>query len=98
MATPTISTLLSEIHALKKEIAWITRHLSGTRPDDRLVGTAEAARLLGVGRSTLTQMARDGKISCIRESDGKTASYRFSYNYIQSYISDRFPPLKTRLS
>lgn len=45
--------------------------------DGDLIGAAEAQRMLGVSRSTVTRMAQDGRLTPIYTGPGQTGAYVF---------------------
>lgn len=53
--------------------------LSGMSDEDRQIGTAEAAAMLGVSRETLTRWVKTGKIAARQKLPGRTGAYLFSY-------------------
>lgn len=57
--------------------------------EDRLIGVAEAARMLGVDRSTLTRWVRSGKLRAAEKWDGRTGGYRFAYAVVARLANKR---------
>ncbi len=52
-------------------------HHSGAVPPTHLIGTAEAARLLGVSRWTIARRVRNGQLRPYRQMLGPTGAYLF---------------------
>ena len=47
--------------------------------EDRQIGTAEAAAMLGISRETLTRWVKAGKIAARDKLTCRTGAYLFSY-------------------
>lgn len=50
---------------------------------DTLVGTSEAAKLLGVDRSTVTRLVQTGRLDPMHKGAGRTSSYTFRASDIE---------------
>lgn len=58
-------------------------------PDvDDLLGSREAARLLGIDRSTLTRWVRDGRIAPIHTLPGATGAHLFRRSDLEELASE----------
>jgi hypothetical protein len=57
--------------------------------DDRLIGSDEAAEILGINRHTLTRHVRQGKVPAVQKLQGKTGGYLFAYAAIAKLAAER---------
>ena len=54
-----------------------------------LIGTAEAARILGVDRSTLVRQVDAGKVAPVQKLGAATGAYVFDRAYVQRLAAER---------
>jgi len=56
---------------------------------DRLIGSKEAAQMLGIDRSTLIRWIRQGKIAPADKWEGHTGPYQFAYADVARLVAER---------
>ena len=59
-----------------------------------IVDTTEAAQILGVSRSTVTRLAKDGKLEAYKLTPAPNSPYRITRASIQSLLEQRQPDEK----
>lgn len=64
-------------------------HHSEVMPSPPLIGTAEAAHLLGVSRSTITRWADTGYLPNAARLDGRTGAYMFERADVERLAQER---------
>jgi excisionase family DNA binding protein len=60
-----------------------------TTAETPILGTDEAAKRLGVARSTLTRMVTAGKVEPLHKGAGRTSSYTFRSDEIERIAQER---------
>jgi predicted site-specific integrase-resolvase len=57
--------------------------------DDRLVGSIEASRMIGIDRATLLRWVQRGKVAAAQQLPGKNGAYLFRYSAIAKLVDQR---------
>ncbi len=63
---------------------------------DNLIGSAEAAALLGIDRATVTRGVKSGKYTTVGRMPGKTGVYLFDRSYIDALSKSGSEPTRPR--